>query len=345
MFANQLTAHDRLRTRTCTGTTRPARLDSSETTSCFAITTFSNYHADRGERRICLLLFGVVLGFSTLLLLFKDERRSKLLFSMEAICRLCLCDIAPPNNLFSQSYREYFDITVDFLLFSVNINFSELNAINYDLYPILQLPENDHWPKGVCSGCLKTLIDFSRFKQQVLSKQSLLPEKYPAKESEELKLEVEPEEEAVDDSSYREEQPSSPKRQRKPRTLKETLPINTDALANDDLIEEIGQDTSLTDSDDQTVDKPSHKMNQKNGLSKCLKCGKYYKRLHQHMKIHEFSGEPFPCDQCEKKFDTKIRLMNHMVCVHSRDRDRYKCSTCGKGFLKKGTLKVRNIRH
>lgn len=76
-------------------------------------------------------------------------------------------------------------------------------------------------------------------------------------------------------------------------------------------------------------------------LSKCLECGKQFKKLsklQEHLLIH--TGEkPFACSCCSKTFRRKFHLSRHEKIIHSEVKEcPFKCSECGMSFSLKHQL-------
>lgn len=65
----------------------------------------------------------------------------------------------------------------------------------------------------------------------------------------------------------------------------------------------------------------------------CELCGKRVYDMKAHMKSHKADREVFPCDQCDKKYLSRIFLNNHQSSVHLNVR--YQCEFCDKSFRTK----------
>ena len=66
----------------------------------------------------------------------------------------------------------------------------------------------------------------------------------------------------------------------------------------------------------------------------CLYCKTENKRpalLGDHILNKHFNQPLFPCNQCDKGFDTRLKLEIHMNGKHSTDKD-YQCDKCAKSF-------------
>lgn len=70
---------------------------------------------------------------------------------------------------------------------------------------------------------------------------------------------------------------------------------------------------------------------------KCEVCGRSFTRSYfsEHMRSHSVV-RGFPCQQCDKRFNSSQRLKRHMVC-HETER-RYQCNMCPKNFTRSDKL-------
>ncbi len=55
--------------------------------------------------------------------------------------------------------------------------------------------------------------------------------------------------------------------------------------------------------------------------------------------------KPHKCPHCLKSFGLKSSLINHINILHKPQNQEYKCNTCSKVYLKKGSLYAHQIRH
>nr|XP_021194516.2 oocyte zinc finger protein XlCOF6.1 isoform X2 [Helicoverpa armigera] len=78
----------------------------------------------------------------------------------------------------------------------------------------------------------------------------------------------------------------------------------------------------------------------------CVSCGGRFiskSNLELHMTTHT-KDYAFPCDLCDKKFNTKSRMMLHKRQVHDKEKS-HLCQLCSKSFFKKYHLQIHLRSH
>ncbi|KAK7073558.1 hypothetical protein SK128_012135, partial [Halocaridina rubra] len=69
----------------------------------------------------------------------------------------------------------------------------------------------------------------------------------------------------------------------------------------------------------------------------CMECGSSFKtacdRL-RHVRIHK---KHFKCEKCDRGYENKSTLDNHMLIAHGSDRP-FQCTECGRCFRTKGSI-------
>ncbi|XP_063391154.1 oocyte zinc finger protein XlCOF6-like [Cydia fagiglandana] len=81
---------------------------------------------------------------------------------------------------------------------------------------------------------------------------------------------------------------------------------------------------------------------------KCPKCpevlgSKYLKKRHLAI-VHDVKSAQFKCDECQKIFSLKNKLLLHKSCVHLKERN-IACEICGHKVFSKDHLKRHMVKH